>query len=79
MEKRSTSTRVRHVQGVEETLSIEANLPEQIAILRLDTDWFETAKAGRAVAAALASGWLYVDDYYDFAGCARRCTSGPSA
>ena len=74
MEKRSTSTRVRYVQGkVEETLSIEANLPEQIAILRLDTDWFEsTAKELDVLWPRLSpGGWLYVDDYYDFAGCAR--------
>lgn len=59
--------RVRYVEGrVEETLP--ANRPDQIALLRLDTDWYEsTAHSMRHLYPLLAPGGiLLLDDYGDW-------------
>jgi O-methyltransferase len=65
------SERVRYMKGkVEETLR-GAPLPTQIAVLRLDTDFYSSTLAELEVLWPLLSpgGWLYVDDFYDFRGC----------
>jgi hypothetical protein len=57
---------VRFVAGkVEETLSASENLPGRIALLRLDTDWYESTKAElEALYDRLAPGGvLIIDDY----------------
>ena len=48
-----------------QTLSIGKNLPKQICILRLDTDWYESTKAELEVLYPLLSkqGVLIIDDY----------------
>jgi O-methyltransferase len=53
---------------VEDTLS--ANTPEQIAILRLDTDWYESTLAElRALyPKVVTGGLLIIDDYGDWKG-----------
>jgi hypothetical protein len=59
--------RVRYVEGpVEETLP--ANRPDQLALLRLDTDWYEsTAHSMRHLYPRLAPGGiLLLDDYGDW-------------
>ena len=60
----------RFVKGkVEETLRTD-QLPSQIAVLRLDTDWYASTKAELELLWPRLSpgGWLYVDDYGSFAG-----------
>lgn len=62
---------VRLVKGkVEDTLTVEANLPERIAILRLDTDWFDSTRAELDLLFPRLSsgGMLLVDDYCSWAG-----------
>lgn len=62
---------LRTVKGpVEETLKRPENLPEQIAILRLDTDFYESTKAEMEILyPRLAKGGvLIVDDYGEWAG-----------
>jgi hypothetical protein len=61
--------RVHYVQGkVEDT--IPANLPDSIALLRLDTDWYEsTLHELRYVYPLLVSGGvLVIDDYGHWQG-----------
>lgn len=63
--------RVVFVKGdVLETLKLEANLPERISVLRLDTDWYEsTATELEVLWPRLSSGGiLMVDDYGHWGG-----------
>ena len=50
---------------VSETLARKSNLPEDICVLRLDTDWYESTKAELEVLYPLVSdkGILIIDDY----------------
>lgn len=60
---------LRFVQGkVEETLPREA--PDKVALLRLDTDWYESTKAEMDVLfSRLAdAGVIIIDDYYRWQG-----------
>jgi len=62
---------VRLVKGmVEDTLFDQANLPERIAILRLDTDWYESTKVELEVLypRLAPGGVLIIDDFGDWAG-----------
>jgi hypothetical protein len=62
---------LRVVKGpVEETLARADNLPDEIAVLRLDTDFYESTKAElNALYPRLASGGvLIIDDYGEWAG-----------
>ena len=64
-------TNVRFVVGdVLQTLADQANLPQQIAVLRLDTDWYESSKIEMEVLYPLLStnGVLLIDDYDNWAG-----------
>lgn len=58
------------VGKVEETLKIKSNLPTQIAILRLDTDWYESTKIELEVLFPLVStgGVVIIDDYGKWSG-----------
>lgn len=63
---------VRYVVGkTQETLPNTANRPTQLALLRLDTDWYESTKAELEHLFDLLSpgGVLIVDDYGYWAGC----------
>lgn len=63
--------RLHFVVGkVEDTLRYECNLPEQIALLRLDTDWYESTKVELEVLypRLVPGGILIVDDYGHWAG-----------
>lgn len=55
---------------VEDTLTDERNRPRRIALLRLDTDWYESTKAELEILYPLLvpGGVLIVDDYGHWAG-----------
>jgi O-methyltransferase len=55
---------------VEDTLRIEADLPKQIALLRLDTDFYESTKAELEVLypRLVPGGVMIVDDYGHWRG-----------
>ena len=60
------------VEGkVEDTLNFKANLPYKIALLRLDTDWYQSTKKEFEVLWPLVvtNGIVIVDDYSDWPGC----------
>lgn len=62
---------VRLIKGsVEETLTQPANLPDRIALLRLDTDWYESTKAELEILypRLVSGGILMIDDYGEWAG-----------
>ena len=63
------------VGDVCETLRDPANLPEQIAVLRLDTDWYESTKVELEVLwpRLVPGGVLIVDDFGYWVG-ARKAT-----
>ena len=58
---------------VVETLAVAANLPQQIAILRLDTDWYASTRKELEVLYPLLApgGVLIVDDYGHYEGARR--------
>lgn len=62
--------RIHYIQGrVEDT--IPANAPARIAVLRLDTDWYESTRHELEHLYPLMSpgGALILDDYGHWAGC----------
>jgi O-methyltransferase len=63
------------VGDVMETLRDESNIPDQIAILRLDTDWYESSKfeLERMYDKVVTGGIIIFDDYYHWDG-QRRAT-----
>jgi O-methyltransferase len=65
-------SKLRFVIGdVEQTLLDAKNLPDQIAVLRLDTDWYASTRVELEVLYPLLmpGGVLIVDDYGHWAGC----------
>ena len=65
-------TDVRLIKGdVGKTLRVEDNLPKQISILRLDTDFYDSTKVELEVLYPRleSGGYLIVDDYGHWAGC----------
>ena len=65
------SHRTHFVQGrVEDTLRRSEALPDKIAILRLDTDFYSSTAVELEVLwpRLQPGGWLYIDDYFDFGG-----------
>lgn len=62
---------VRLIKGpVQDTLCVESNLPRSIAVLRLDTDFYESTKVELEILypRLSAGGVLIVDDYGVWAG-----------
>ena len=58
--------RVKFIKGkVEDTLRVEANVPKQIALLRLDTDFYESTRIELEVLypRLVKGGVLIIDDY----------------
>ena len=55
---------------VEKTLTLEKNLPEQISILRLDTDFYESTKVELEILfpKLVSGGVLIIDDYGHWEG-----------
>lgn len=63
--------KLRFVEGpVEETLLDNENLPEKIALLRLDTDWYQSTKIELEMLhpRLVTGGILIIDDYGHWAG-----------
>lgn len=63
--------RLRYVKGpVEQTMILPENQPEKVAVLRLDTDWYESTKVEMEVLfdRIVPGGLLIVDDYGHWAG-----------
>lgn len=58
------------VGDVMETLTDSENIPEKIAILRLDTDWYESSKIEleRMYDNVVKGGVIIFDDYYHWEG-----------
>jgi hypothetical protein len=52
---------------------LQQELPDQIALLRLDTDWYESTRAelDQLFPRLAAGGVLLVDDYGHWQGCRR--------
>ena len=70
-ENRVGNRNLRTIKGpVEDTLTKPENLPEKIAILRLDTDFYESTKAELEILYPRLSsgGVMIVDDYGEWAG-----------
>jgi len=66
---------VRYVAGpVEDTLA-GTELPDAIAFLRLDTDFYASTRMELEVLwpRVVAGGILIIDDYHSWAGCRRAC------
>jgi len=62
---------IRLIKGkVEESLRVPDNLPSEISILRLDTDWYESTKIELEVLfpRLVKGGILIIDDYGHFKG-----------
>jgi len=63
--------KIHLVKGkVDDTLQIPKNLPEKIAVLRLDTDWYDSTKAELKylLPRLQPGGLLFIDDYCDWKG-----------
>jgi hypothetical protein len=65
------SSKIKFIQGkVEDTLSNIENVPGKIAILRLDTDWYESTKKEFEVLypKVVPGGLIQIDDYCTWKG-----------
>lgn len=65
------AAKIRYIQGpVEETLADPANIPDKIALLRLDTDWYESTRAELEALfdRVVPGGVVILDDYGEWAG-----------
>lgn len=62
---------VEFIQGMVEDTLLSNHLPGSIAVLRLDTDWYESTKIELEVLYPLLSpgGVLIIDDYGHWKGC----------
>jgi hypothetical protein len=66
-----TEQRLRFIEGdVSTTLKVESNLPKEISVLRLDTDWYESTRDELAILYPRLStgGILILDDYGSWEG-----------
>ncbi len=63
---------VRFIVGPVET-TLQAELPESIALLRLDTDWYESTRVEleQLYPRLVTGGALVIDDYGHWQGCRR--------
>ena len=69
--KYTNLNKIKFIKGpVEETLSIEENLPSKISVLRLDTDWYKSTKIelNSLYPRLVKGGVLIIDDYGHFEG-----------
>lgn len=68
----SKNLNLSFIQGkVEDTLQNKNNIPDKIAILRLDTDWYESTKAELDILypKVIKGGIIIIDDYGHWKGC----------
>ena len=66
--------KIKYIIGdVNQTLLINSNIPNSIALLRLDTDWYESTKTELNILypKLLDKGVLIIDDYGHWQGCKR--------
>jgi len=64
-------SKLHYVVGdVMNTLNVEANIPAQISILRLDTDWYTSSRfeLEKLYSKVVSGGIVIFDDYYHWAG-----------
>lgn len=69
--KYASKDRLNLIKGkVEDTLQNAANIPDRIAVLRLDTDWYESTKVELETLypRLVPGGVLIIDDYGHWAG-----------
>lgn len=69
--KETNSNLVELIKGpVEQTLRVKENLPDQISLLRLDTDWYESSKIELEMLypKLVKGGVLILDDYGHWQG-----------
>ena len=62
---------ISYIEGdICETLNDNNNIPDAIALLRLDTDWYESTKKELDVLfpKVTKGGYVIVDDYYTWQG-----------
>jgi O-methyltransferase len=61
------------VGDIIQTLQDPINIPENISLLRLDTDWYESTKSEllHLYPKLVSNGVLIIDDYGHWAGCRR--------
>jgi hypothetical protein len=67
-----SESKIKFVVGdICETLNFEKNIPNKIALLRLDTDWYSSTKKELEVLYPLLqkNGNLIIDDYGHWKGC----------
>ena len=65
------NNRIKYIVGdVCQTLNNLENIPENIAILRLDTDWYESTKKELDILfnKVINNGIIIIDDYYSWKG-----------
>lgn len=63
--------KIHFIKGdVSDTLRIKENIPDQIALLRMDTDWYESSKLEMNVLYphVVKNGVVIMDDYYHWNG-----------
>lgn len=68
----SNNLKINFIQGkVEDTLLDQKNIPNEIAILRLDTDWYESTKEELEILypRVQKGGVVIIDDYGHWKGC----------
>jgi hypothetical protein len=68
----SSKLNLNYIKGkVEDTLQDQSNIPNEIAILRLDTDWYESTKAELEILypRVQKGGVVIIDDYGHWKGC----------
>jgi len=68
----SNAKNIKLIKGdITKTLNLEENLPKKIALLRLDTDWYEPTSVSLKKLFPLLSkgGVLIIDDYGTWSGC----------
>jgi hypothetical protein len=66
-----TSANLHFVEGdVVETLKVQSNIPDRIAVLRLDTDWYDSTRMEleRLYPQVTERGVILVDDYGHWLG-----------
>ena len=64
-------SKLHYVVGdVMDTLALPANIPEKIALLRLDTDWYESSKfeLQKLYGNVVSGGLIIFDDYHHWMG-----------
>jgi len=64
--------KIKYIVGdVSETLLVKHNVPEQISLLRLDTDWYKSTKIELEILwdKLVDGGILIIDDYGHWDGC----------